>query len=473
MGTPSTTVKLHPAQQAFLKSDSLFRAFCGGIGSGKSWAGSYDLIKRTRAGRLYAVIAPTYQMLLDSTFRSFLSVAEQIAVVNMGEVKKSAPPSIKLRTGAEVLFRSADDPSRLYGPNLSGIWLDEASLMPADVFHVGIGRLREQGEQGFLTATFTPKGRGHWTHGVFNTGRPNTAIFFAKTGDNPFLPAAFASTVAAQYTSRLAMQELEGRFIDPEGGLFRRTWFGIVDAAPKSISTCRAWDLAATPKDERRASDPDWSAGVLMGKDEQGTVYLLDVKRLRGSPKQVEAAVRRMAELDGKAVPVWMEQEPGSAGTALADHYARQVLFGFNFHAERSTGDKATRAQPLAAACERGLVKLVSGHWVKDFLDEAELFPFSAHDDQIDAASLAFGKLAAKRKVWLGYAGEVVRDDGRKDGWDGKPRIVPPEEFERWKQEARTTRERAATNAKEESEPKQLPVDVRPGARGWERFGYL
>ena len=45
-----------------------------------------------------------------------------------------------------------------------------------------------------------------------------------------------------------------------------------------------------------------------------------------------------------------MEQEPGSAGVTVADHYARHVLSGYTFHAERSTGDKATRAQPLAAA---------------------------------------------------------------------------------------------------------------------------
>jgi hypothetical protein len=71
---PATqTVQLHGAQRDFLRSEALYRAFCGGIGSGKSWAGSYDLIKRAKAGRLYMVVAPTYQMLSDSTLRSFLA----------------------------------------------------------------------------------------------------------------------------------------------------------------------------------------------------------------------------------------------------------------------------------------------------------------------------------------------------------------------------------------------------------------
>jgi hypothetical protein len=210
------TVRLHPAQQAFLKSDALYRAFCGGIGSGKSWAGSYDLIRRAKPGRLYLVVAPTYSMLSDATFRIFLALAEQLGLVGPGRVKRSAPPSIRLRTGAEVLFRSADEPDRLRGPNLSGVWLDEASLMSADVFAVAIGRLREAGEQGWLTATFTPKGMAHWTYETFATARANTAIFRARTADNPFLPAEFHDTVCAQYSHEFASQELEGAFIDAD-----------------------------------------------------------------------------------------------------------------------------------------------------------------------------------------------------------------------------------------------------------------
>jgi predicted phage terminase large subunit-like protein len=448
-------VQLHTAQRDFLHSEVLYRAFCGGIGSGKSWAGSYDLIKRAKAGRLYMVIAPTYQMLSDSTLRSFLAVAGQIGVVNMGEVKKSAPPSLRLRTGAEVLFRSADEPSRLYGPNLSGIWLDEASLMPQDVFNVGIGRLREAGEQGWLTATFTPKGKTHWTFEVFNTGRPNTAIFFAKTSDNPFLPADFHKNVRAQYTSHLALQELEGQFVDVEGSLFKRAWFPTVAAAPTMVSRLGAWDLASTPKNERQSHDPDYTVGVLLGKDEAGIVYLLDVRRLRGSPQQVETAVRRTAESDGKRTAIWLEQEPGSSGVVLVDHYGRHVLSGYNFRAERSTGDKTTRAQPLAAAAERGLVKMVTAHWNKDFLDEVSIFPYGSHDDQVDACSLAFNKLAAKKKFWLRMDGITL----------GKPDAPTPV--------SEPTVEVSAAMGKIYTipgDPCPGGIDIRPGAPGWRRL---
>jgi predicted phage terminase large subunit-like protein len=391
-------IRLHPAQQAFLRSDALFRAFCGGIGSGKTWAGAYDLIRRAQDGRLYLVLAPTYSMLSDATFRAFLSLAQELGIVEPGDVRRSAPPSIRLRTGAEVLFRSADEPDRLRGPNLSGVWLDEASLMTVDAFTVAIGRLREAGQQGWLTATFTPKGRQHWTFETFATGRPQTALFHARTADNPFLPAGFHGNVRQQYTSALAAQELEGEFVDTAGTMFNRHWFGIVNAVPAPKRCVRAWDLAATPRDERKANDPDYSAGVLMAKAQDGSHHILDVRRMRGTPQQVQALVRATAEQDGRGVSIWMEQEPGSSGVAVIDHYLRHVLAGFDFHGERSTGHKADRAQPLAAQAEGGAVKLLRGPWNKDFLDEIEMFPFGPHDDQVDAAAAAFVRLAETKK---------------------------------------------------------------------------
>ena len=339
-------------------------------------------------------------MLSDATFRSFLTLAEELGIVDPGDVRRSAPPSIRLRTGAEVLFRSADEPDRMRGPNLSGIWMDEASLMTEDAFTVAIGRLREAGEQGWLTATFTPKGRQHWTYEVFATGRPDTAIFHARTAENPFLPENFHSTVRRQYTSTLAAQELEGAFLYAAGRMFNRHWFGTVDTEPALVRKVRAWDLAATPKDEKQAGDPDWTAGVLLGKTEDGTYYLLDVRRLRGTPQQVQAVVKATAEQDGREVAIVMEQEPGSAGVAVIDYYLR-LLAGYNFRGERSTGDKVTRAQPLAAQAEGGRVKIVRGPSNKDFLDEAETFPFGKHDDQVDAASLALAKLAKKLEFWI------------------------------------------------------------------------
>ncbi len=390
---------IYPKQADFLDSTALFRAFVGGRGTGKSKIGAYDLIAKSKSNRLYLVAAPTYKVLKDATLRSFLEVTTYLQIpvrMYLTDMRASLP------NGVEVLFRSADEPDRLRGPNFSGAWLDEASLMAKACYEVVIACLREGGEQGWLTATFTPKGRLHWTYEVFATGRPDTSIVKAGTKENPFLPESFTETLRRQYGSLLSQQELDGDFVEGGGLMFRRDWFGIVEAAPVDLQRVRSWDLAAT--EQKDSNDPDWTAGVLMGKSTDGTFYILDVRRARGTPRAIEQLVRTTAEQDGKATPVIMEQEPGASGVNLIDHYLRYVLQGFNFKGERPTGDKVTRAQPLSAQAEAGNVKLLRGPWNKDFLDEAESFPSDGvHDDQVDAASQASARLTLHlpKKFWV------------------------------------------------------------------------
>ncbi len=399
MPVPRKIIQLHRAQLNYRRSNALYRGYVGGIGSGKSFVGAYDLLRRAKPGRLYMAIAPTYPMLRDASLRAFLTQARSLSFLkHFARTEQIAT----LGNGAEVLFRSADDPERLRGPNISGIWADEASLMSRGAFDISIGRLREGGEMGWFGATFTPKGRGHWTYPVFGMAAPDTELFHSRTGDNPFLPSEFVKTLQAQYNSQFARQELGGEFTEGLTTLFQRHWFGIVEAAPAELQRVRSWDLAAT--EQKDSNDPDWTAGVLMGKSADGTFYILDVRRQRGTPRAIEQLVRTTAEQDGKATPVIMEQEPGASGVNLIDHYLRYVLQGFNFHGERPTGDKVTRAQPLSAQAEAGNVKLLRAPWNKDFLDEAESFPSDGvHDDQVDAASQASARLTLHlpKKFWV------------------------------------------------------------------------
>lgn len=181
--------------------------------------------------------------------------------------------------------------------------------------------------------------------------------------------------------------------VPAEGGLFHRAWFPLASRPPEKIeASVRYWDLAGTAA--RPGADPDWSVGLLMGVDETGTYWVLDVQRLRGSPAEVEARMRSTAERDGPDVPIVVEQEPGSAGAYLIDHVARDVLPGNRVRPDKPTGPKALRAGPVAAKAECGLVLIMRGPWVAAFLDEIETFPYGAHDDQVDALSGAYSILA-------------------------------------------------------------------------------
>ena len=159
----------------------------------------------------------------------------------------------------------------------------------------------------------------------------------------------------------------------------------------------RYWDFAAT--EQKEGVDPDWTAGVLMAV-EDGEYQVQDVQRFRVGPAEVEKRIGSQADIDGPNVPVRIEQEPGSAGVIAMDHYARQVLQGRDFRGVRSTGSKAERARPLAAAISNGLVSLRSdASWVRDLTNELRSFPVGTHDDQVDAMSGAMTALTQQDRV--------------------------------------------------------------------------
>lgn len=223
-------IQLHPIQLAFHLSKALYRGFVGGRGSGKTRAGAYDLAIRSQPNCTYLVASPTYTIMEDTTLPTFELVSREMGLWE--SVKYTPRPNVRLKTGAVVRFRSAEDPDKLRGPNLSGCWLDEASLMEREAYDIVIASLREGGEQGWLSATFTPKGLTHWTYELFGRRNadgspvsPNTQLFSARTRDNPFAPAGFHDQVALQYTGLRAAQELDGRFVAVEGAEWPAEYF--------------------------------------------------------------------------------------------------------------------------------------------------------------------------------------------------------------------------------------------------------
>jgi predicted phage terminase large subunit-like protein len=187
----------------------------------------------------------------------------------------------------------------------------------------------------------------------------------------------------------------QGRPSPREGGMLKRHWFEIVGASPATGDRVRWWDLAAT-------IDGDYTVGVRMCRA-GGVYYVEDVRRVQATPHAVKQLVSQTAAVDGQACKVWMEQEPGSAGVNVIDSYTR-VLAGYAFHGERATGAKEVRAEAFAAQAEAGNVKLVKADWNAAYLDELAAFPNGANDDQVDATTGAFNKLAlpdAVPHIWF------------------------------------------------------------------------
>jgi predicted phage terminase large subunit-like protein len=221
-----------------------------------------------------------------------------------------------------------------------------------------------------------------------------------RTEGEPLWKSRFPENVlkrwASSMTSHAAAGQLQQRPTAREGGLFKRAWLTVVDKLPeRKLERVRAWDLASTAEGGT-TSDPDYTVGVLMGRDpDTMTLYVLDVTRGRWTPGEVEEKIIQSAAVDGSDCKIQLPKDPGQAGKFQA-HYLVGKLQGYSVKIEPEVGDKEKRADPLAAQAEHGFVRLLEGHWNQAFINELCGFPNAAHDDQVDAASAAFRALVRR-----------------------------------------------------------------------------
>jgi predicted phage terminase large subunit-like protein len=118
-----------------------------------------------------------------------------------------------------------------------------------------------------------------------------------------------------------------------------------------------------------------------------------DCKRMRGGPEKVRELVKQTAEAEGRLAPIFLPEDPGSAGKDQSFSFV-QLLAGWPVMCLRQTGDKQTRAMPFAAQVNSGRVSLLRGPWNGAYTGELASFPHGRHDDQVDASSLVFNQIA-------------------------------------------------------------------------------
>lgn len=180
--------------------------------------------------------------------------------------------------------------------------------------------------------------------------------------------------------------QFQQRPVPREGGMFKAHWFNTVAAIPAGTKFVRGWDLAASTREKS-----PYTASVKIGRTPEGRFIIAHAERERvNTPRKM---IKATAERDGDTVRISYPQDPGQAGKDQAASIAKD-LSGYRFTSSPESGDKATRAEPLAAQAEAGNVDVLRGDWSAAFLDEICAFPNGEFMDQVDAASRAFNELA-------------------------------------------------------------------------------
>jgi predicted phage terminase large subunit-like protein len=196
----------------------------------------------------------------------------------------------------------------------------------------------------------------------------------------------FSRRIGSYFFGALFQQRPKPR----EGNMFKRSWFEIVRKVPAHCRRVRYWDKAGTE------GGGAFTCGVLVAYDPDEHIYYIeDLVRGQWSAGQREAIIKQTADLDDeryKQVDTYVEQEGGSGGKESAENTIKN-LAGHSIRADRPTGDKTLRAEPLSAQAEAKNVKIKNAPWASGFLDRLTAFPNGTYKDDVDAASGAFNKL--------------------------------------------------------------------------------
>lgn len=394
-------------QKVFLRTYSIEALFGGAAGGGKSSA--------LLMAALQYVDVPGYSAILFR--RTFADLSLPGALMdrfkswmdNYDDIHWNANSYVAtFPSGARISFgylNNTNDYLRYKGSEFQFIGMDEVTEIRESDYRYLFSRLRRPASgplsQVPLRMRCASNPAPNWVRQRFIVeGQSEGRVFVpSKLTDNPGIDAAsYRQALSALDPVERRRLEMGDWWATTLGSLFDRTSAVIIDQTElpqitSSARICRFWDLAATEPSQSNPN-PDWTVGTLMMFD-QGIAYVLDVRKARVKGEKVEQFVAQTAYEDGTAVPIRMEQEPGSSGKALIDQYARYVVPGYDFQGIRSTGDKLTRARPFAAAFANGNVRIVRNNWITEWLDEFSSFPEACdHDDQVDSAVGAFTHLA-------------------------------------------------------------------------------
>lgn len=424
-------IRVYPKQEAFIKEDAYAVAFTGGRGSGKSKAGAYRLIVKSKPNSTYAIVAPSYQMMDRATLPKFRGVAEDMGLWTANsyrEVKKT----VELENGAKYLLVSADNPESSRGPDLSGCWFDEMQESHEDAYINLLPALREHGKRGWIQSTFTPGSPDHWTSKRFikscslpkyrriptdfgdivvkysANASGDICFFRASTRENTFQEESIYRGLLADFAASpmRIRRELEGECIYMEGAEWLPEYFDNIgfDTWP----TSRRMDdpiriLALDPSRGKSDKQGDYSAFVKVAFTNGQFFVDADMRNDRGDIEIAQTAFQICKEFN----PHYFLIESESSQN---DHLVRDIqaigdaeripiaitvcdsrlfsLYGTN------KLDKKSRIRTLAAYISHRWFRFKNNSpGAKILLEQLQAFPLAEHDDGPDALAYIIGLL--------------------------------------------------------------------------------
>tara|TARA_R110000744_G_scaffold123236_3_gene228365 strand:+ start:2455 stop:3693 length:1239 start_codon:yes stop_codon:yes gene_type:complete len=222
-------LELSRPQDIFLnRLNSKFKAYIGGLGSGKTYIGCVDqlLFASRNPKTIQGYFAPTYPAIRDIYFPTF---EEAAYTLGFNVDIKLANKEIDIYRGkayyGTVICRSMDKPSSIIGFKIARALVDEIDTLPklkaSEAWNRIVARLRLviPGVQNTIGVTTTPEGFLFVYQKFALNPTDSYSMVQASTYENEkFLPPDYISSLKETYPDELISAYLMGQFVNLKSG---------------------------------------------------------------------------------------------------------------------------------------------------------------------------------------------------------------------------------------------------------------
>ena len=395
---------LHEAQQTVKDDPARWKILCAGRRFGKSRLGVQLCLEQALDGGRVWWVAPTF---------AIARVGWRDVVAAASEFPKEAGVNIKIGdmevtfpSGGSISVKSADNPQRLRGEGLNYLVMDEAAFVREETWtEVLRPTLTENKGQALFIST--PIGMDNWFYHLWE--KADTAEDWARfqfpTVANPIIDPAEVESAREDLGELVFAQEYLAEFISEGAQIFRSSWFnyykpgvGTLWADGKKYKESELQRFATVDLAVSTKESADYTVISCFGYHaDDDKLFMLDMFRERVEAPDIVPQIERMVGIHNLE---WVGIERAGYQLAIVQFARRQ---GIKIKELRADKDKRSRALPLSAKMERGLVYFPkNADWVSEVERELLTFPIGVHDDIVD--TLAYATLAGnKKRKWQAF----------------------------------------------------------------------
>jgi PBSX family phage terminase large subunit len=209
----SLEINLTTQQHDFLNLNSKFGLFRAGIGTGKTFVGSWWAYQKLCSDPLSKgfIGANTYNQLRNATLSRFFETLDSVGVPYSYNQQRN----IIDVAGRKIYAYSLDNYEHIRGIEIGWGWIDEAAFAKEAAFRVLIGRLRDSKAKRLELRLTTSAFGFNWLYDYFEGERktPEFKTVVATTFDNPYLPEGYAESLRDVYDEKVYQQEVLGEYV--------------------------------------------------------------------------------------------------------------------------------------------------------------------------------------------------------------------------------------------------------------------